>query len=142
MTFAAAGLFKYLLGRQVEAAEVISEKDAGKERRSAGTATHTEGNLVVEFQVESRGEDAGVGKDVDIGGEDEVVVEAGAKIGVTSGRVDVEVLGRSSVDSEIEGHGETEGVEAGAEVGGGCRKAEVEWPCRGWGGHAGWGWFM
>ena len=76
MAFAAAGLFEDLLGGPVEVAEVIGEQDAGEESGGAGSAAHAEGDLVVELEVKARGEDAGVGQDVDVGGEDEVVFEA------------------------------------------------------------------
>ena len=55
-----------------------------------------------------------------VGGDDEVAFEAGAEGGVAAGGFDVEVLGGDGVDGEVERHGEAEGVEAGAEVGGGC----------------------
>ncbi len=69
-----------------------------------------------------------------------------AEVGVAAGSVDVEVFGGGGVDGEVERHGQTEGVEAGAEVGGGCGQAQVKGLGLGWdraaGGHAGWGWFM
>ena len=67
-----------------------------------------------------------VGQDVEVGGEDEVVFEPRAEFGVAAGGVDAEVLGGGGVDGEVERHGEAEGVEAGAEVGGGRGQAEVE----------------
>jgi hypothetical protein len=67
--------------------------------------------------MEMRREDAGVGEDVHVSSEDEVVFEARAEIGVAAGGFDTEVFGRSSVHGEVESHRETEGVEAGAKVG-------------------------
>ncbi len=40
--------------------------------------------------MEAGGEDADVGENVDVGGEDEVVFEVGAEVGVAAGGVDVE----------------------------------------------------
>ncbi len=105
---------------------MIRQKDSGYQRSGRGAATHSQGNLIVEFQVESAGEDSGVGQDIEVGGEDEVVVEARTEIGVAAGGVDVELPCGGRVDGEVERHRETEGVKARAEVGGGRGKTEVK----------------
>jgi hypothetical protein len=119
VAFPAAGFFENLLGRPVELAEVAGEEDSREEGGCAGATAHAERNLVVEREVEARGEAAGVGKDIDIGGEDEIVVDGGAELGVAAGGIDVEGAsgGYGGVDGQIEGHGKAERVKAGAEVG-------------------------
>ena len=105
---------------------MVGQQDTGEESGGTGSAAHAERDFVVELEVKTRGQDAGVGQHVHVGGEDEVVFEAGAEVGVAAGGVDVEVLRDGGVDGEVEGHGQTEGVEAGAEVGGGRGQAEVK----------------
>jgi hypothetical protein len=107
MAFAAAGLFEDLLGRPVQLAEVVGEEDSGKERSCAGAAAHAQGDLVVELEMEARGEAAGGDENIDVGSEDEVVVEVGGEFGVAARGVDVEgtSLRDLGVDGEIESHG-------------------------------------
>ncbi len=57
----------------------------------------------MELETQPRGEDSGGCQNVDVGGEDEIVFETGAEIGVTTARVDVEGIGKSRVDGEVEG---------------------------------------
>jgi hypothetical protein len=146
VTFAAAGLFEYLLIGPVEITEVVGEQNAGKESGSTGAATHAKRDFVVELKMEAGSENANIGEDVNVGREDEVVFELRAKSCIAAGGVNVEVLSRNGVDGEVEGHGETESVEARTEIGGGRGEAEAEGLAldgkRSGGGHAGWGWFI
>ena len=50
MAFATAGFFEDLLFIPLELAEVIGEKDAGKEGGCGRSAAHAEGNFVVKMQ--------------------------------------------------------------------------------------------
>jgi hypothetical protein len=126
VTFAAAGLFKYLLGGPVEIAEVVGEQNCGEESGSAGAAAHAEGDLIVKLEMKTGSENANVGEDVDVGGEDQVIFELRAEIGVATASVDVEILSGGGVDGEVEGHRETDRVEARAEIGRGRRQAELK----------------
>jgi hypothetical protein len=70
----------------------------------------------------------GGAEDVLVGGEDEVVLEDAAEVGVAASGFDVEGVGCGGVDGEVEGHGEAEGVKARAKVGGGSGEPEVKGP--------------
>ena len=117
MPFPATGFFEDLLGGPVEIAEVIGEENARQECGGAGAASHPQRYLIVDLQVKTGGEDAEVGEDIHVRGKDEVAFERGAEVGVAPSGVDAEVLRDGSIDGEVEGHRETEGIEAGAEVG-------------------------
>jgi hypothetical protein len=131
MSLAAASLFEDLLGCPVEITEVIGQEDTGKESRGTGSAPHSERYLVVEPEVESRGKNAADGKDIHVGGQDEIVLELRTEVGIAARGVNAKVLGNSGVDGEVKPHGEADGVEAGTEIGGGRRKAEVQGPALG-----------
>jgi hypothetical protein len=126
MTFATACLFKYLLSGPIEITEVVCEKNTGKKRRGAGSAAHPERDFVVEFEVKTRGENAGVRQHIDISGEDKIIFDPRTEEGIPARGVDLEQLCWAGIDREVEGHGETQSIEAWAEVRGGGGKAKVE----------------
>jgi len=78
MAFAGAGFLEDLLVGPIQAAKVICEKNAGKKRGGTGAAAHPEGDFIVEFEMESAGENACVRQDVNVGGDDEIVFDASA----------------------------------------------------------------
>lgn len=117
MPLPATGFFEDLLGGPIEVAEVVSHEDSSQESGGARAAAHPQRYLIVKLKVKARGEDAEVGEDIHVRGKDEVAFERGAEVGVAPSGVDAEVLRDGSIDGEVEGHRETEGIEAGAEVG-------------------------
>ena len=123
VALAAACLEANLFVREIESSEMVCEEDASEECGGGGAATHAQGDFVFDSEMEGG---AGGGK-VSVGIEDEVVLEGRDEVGVATGGFDGGLGALGCVHIEIEGHGEAEGVEAGAEVGGGGGDFEVKW---------------
>src|ERR1700733_53828 len=79
-----AGLFENLFRRQAQVAEVIRQKDARQKSGGARATPHPQRNLVIEFHVKTRREDAGVCKNIHVCSEDEVLFKDGAEVGVAT----------------------------------------------------------
>jgi hypothetical protein len=117
MALAATGLFEDLLGGPVEMAEVICKQNPCKKRRSAGATAHPKRNFVTKLQVKTRGQNAGVGEDIDVSGKDQIALDLATKGCIPTAGVDVEILSSGGVDGEVEGHREADRVKAGTKVG-------------------------
>ena len=95
MPLTATGLLQNLSVCPRQTTEVIGHKDSHQKRGGRGAAAHAQRNLIVELEMDMRSEDAGVGQDVHIGGENQVVFEPRTLFGVAASRGDVELLGGS-----------------------------------------------
>src|SRR6185437_10114630 len=126
MSLAMAGLFENLLRRPAKVPKIVSQKNPSQQRRCAGPAAHSKGNLILQLQMQRNGRLTVRSQNASVGREDEAVVSITAQVGVTPARVDTKRIGRHRVDGEIDRHRQAQGVEARTKVGGGSGQAKMQ----------------
>src|ERR1700686_2994141 len=106
--------------------EMYSQRDPGQAGGGRRSATSADGNLV--FDVDSQGRDLAILRfeDLTIGGDDEVVLHAGADLRVAAFGGDEEVGRALGTQAEMEIQGKGGGVKSRAEIGGGRRQRQAQ----------------
>jgi len=109
-----------------QAAEVHGEGDASEPGGGRGATTFADRDFIFYAQSEGCGFAARGLQHIAVGVENEVIFELAANFAVAARGGDGEFVGGTSIEMNVEIHGEGGGVERGAEVGGRGREGESE----------------